>query len=397
MSVSEERQDEQVSNVMSDVVNTMSDAMATYESLTGSYGGQMGIANFVKGGGVSNMARAAVSEDIATLREPSRRSKMMAEFVEASNQYHSKGLSSAKEFLKKSYPNWTIDPKLSNDSALVISRNGTNDAIVAFRGTDPSAKITSGLGKGMPEPVSWLAVSAGQERRFKYFQESESAVRNAMKKYTITELGGFSRGGATAIDIGNRLGIPTETFNPFLGKNAYSKARSPVNHNILRTTDDVASSSLSVFKPKMKFNIDTIDTKKSLAREAKSIITRGAPRNEYLTLMGLIEGTVLIILEGKKKLESTFPNYSVRGLLWHINVLNTLLKLKLLWRILKVVLHLKTLYQKWKMRVIRIPLKGVVMLLSWLKWLLHKRMECHLQNSFTTSIRGVVAPVVTQK
>ena len=211
----------------------------------------------------NTMARMAIQRDIPTLSAVPDENILLAEFVEGSSLRHKHGdFAEAKKRLSR-FPDWQIDTSLSTDNALVMNKIGTREAVVAFRGTDPDGRIKSGIAKGMKEPWFWGGVLSGKENKFDFFKQAENTVQKAMNKYTVNELTGFSAGGTSAIKYGNKYGIKSTTFNPFLGANILStkpnKNNKTLPHRIIRTSNDVATSGLALFKSKYNLVIDTID------------------------------------------------------------------------------------------------------------------------------------------
>lgn len=208
----------------------------------------------------NQMARISVERDTPTLNSVPQEQIILAEFVEGSSLRHKHGGFAEAEKRLSKFPDWQIDKSLSTDNALVMNKIGTQEAVVAFRGTDPKGKIQSGLAKGAREPAFWGGVILGKEDSFDYFKQAERTVQKAMNKYTLNELVGFSGGGTSAIKYGDKYGIPSTTFNPFLGKTILSsKPKTKVPHRVIRTSNDIATSGLGLFKSKYNLVIDTID------------------------------------------------------------------------------------------------------------------------------------------
>lgn len=187
----------------------------------------------------------------STLKELSPLHKEYAEMVKVSTTFHKQGLDAAKKRLNEFNKGYTLDTDLTNDNYAVIKKpNGK--AIVAFRGTDPKAKIQSGLGKGFNEPLQWIALQVGTEEMFDD-HKLEPIKRKLLSKYRpdqIEQITGYSMGAVKAHRLGDMLGVDTHLYNPFLGKKFFENPKTPnTTHQIIRTTEDPASA-VRVFKNK---------------------------------------------------------------------------------------------------------------------------------------------------
>jgi hypothetical protein len=143
------------------------------------------------------------------------------------------------EFLKDNNIPFSVDDELSTGEGLVLKGNGRTDQIrVAYRGS----KINN-----LGDWISNAQVVQGSEDKafmgFDRFNDTYKQIDNIKTKYGVLPelLMGHSRGGALAMTAGNRYGIDTETFNPFLGKNLLHTQTSSANHKVWRTTEDLPS------------------------------------------------------------------------------------------------------------------------------------------------------------
>jgi len=220
--------------------------------------------NLRLGRGGNQMARMVVERDVASISEMPSNSKLMAEFVEISNIRNKKGWAEAQQRLDATKSGYSMDKSLSNNEGVVFVKDGK--AVVAFRGTNPTQKIKSGVGKGLPEAVIWLGIVGGKEQNFNQFKDAQKMVEMTKAKYSVERLTGFSMGGTKAITYGNKYSIPTTNFNAFLGKNILNskpKSKSTI-HNLYRTTNDIASAGLVLHKPKFSIVVESIDPIKKL-------------------------------------------------------------------------------------------------------------------------------------
>ena len=226
----------------------------------------------------------------ASINELSPIAKEYAEIVKISTLIHKEGMFPAKRRLSKTYPGYTIDEELSTDHYAVVKKpNGK--IVIGFRGTDPKAKIQTGIGKGMNEPIQWLFIQAGQEQNI--FDEHKLVpIKNKiLSKYRpdqIEHISGYSMGGTKAHRLADMLGVDSHLFNPFLGKNFFEKPLTPnTNHQIIRTTEDIASA-LRVFKNKKmpkNVKVDSIDPIQTVKMKAKKIHSQAATDLQAFNLL----------------------------------------------------------------------------------------------------------------
>ena len=196
---------------------------------------------------------AAISNPLqSTLKELSPLHREYAEMVKISTVFHKQGPEAAKKRLNEFNKGYTLDTDLTNDNYAVVKKPD-GKIIVAFRGTDPKAKIKSGLGKGIAyEPLQWIALQVGTEEIFDD-HKLEPIKKKLLSKYRpdqIEQITGYSMGAVKAHRLGDMLGVGTHLYNPFLGKKFFENPKTPnTKHQIIRTTEDAASA-IRVFKNK---------------------------------------------------------------------------------------------------------------------------------------------------
>ena len=141
--------------------------------------------------------------------------------------------------------NGVIDTELSTPDSLVIKKpNGKVE--IAYRGTQLS-------GKPSLEDISTDAsIAVGADRDTPQFKRADDQIKSAFEKYgreNVESLTGYSLGGTKALSMGQKYGIESTTFNPFIGPRlARGVNTTEATHNIIRTTTDFASTGLIVSK-----------------------------------------------------------------------------------------------------------------------------------------------------
>ena len=155
----------------------------------------------------------------------------------------------AQQYLDQNEIGYNIDTELSNSDGLVLHNPQTDDVKVSYRGTkfsNANDLYTDGLiltgyesRDIIPDSIkNYIGEPKSQ------FDEALDQARAATTKYgsVPSEALGYSLGGAKAISVADRLGIPkSTTFNPFLGRNNVSNSPSSTEHTVWRTTQDIPS------------------------------------------------------------------------------------------------------------------------------------------------------------
>ncbi len=181
--------------------------------------------------------------------------RLKAVMVKASGIYNSNGLdkSLTDDYLEDNGINYAVDDELSSGKGLVLVEKGNPENVkIAYRGSSKTdladwvsnAKILTGA-----EKSNYL----GEDR----FNEAFDQFEKVKAKYgPVDELVGTSRGGTLAMTVGDKFGIDSTTFNPYLGKNLVHSNASNANHTVYRTTEDVASMGLG-----FRSDMDNVDIK----------------------------------------------------------------------------------------------------------------------------------------
>ena len=163
--------------------------------------------------------------------------------VKASKIAYEESFTAAQNYLDKQGIPYDIDTALSSKESLVLL--GDDGVKIAYRGT----KI-----RNISDVSADAAIAVGAEQHHPQFKTAEEQLRLVTQKYGApNELIGYSLGGNKAILLGDANGIPSTTFNPFLGKSLVSSS-SEVPHTILRTTEDFASLGIGMAKGKAELD-----------------------------------------------------------------------------------------------------------------------------------------------
>ena len=170
-------------------------------------------------------------------------------------------------FLRDNDINFNIDPELSTKESLVLVNNeNPNDIKISYRGSKMD---------NVGDWVSNAKILAGQEQIAgieNRFEESSNQIKAVKAKYGVlpNELLGTSRGGTLAITNGNKFGIDTNTFNPFIGKNLLTDTETSATHTVFRTTEDLASIGLGFKTNLANYKINSIRPLKDSVNPAQS-------------------------------------------------------------------------------------------------------------------------------
>ena len=171
-----------------------------------------------------------------------------ARILRAGFHAHDSSMLEAQEYLDthKTTRGWKIDRALSNADELVVT-NG-EEVKLAFRGTrwsnaqDAFTNTTNALQQDMMAP---------QNKR------GSQVIKDIIEKYGVKpEILGYSKGGNTALVLGDIHELPATVFNPAIGPQQL-RTTSKVPHTVINTVDDPISVG-SYFKKKGNYNIKRI-------------------------------------------------------------------------------------------------------------------------------------------
>jgi len=136
---------------------------------------------------------------------------------------------------------YTIDKNLSTPEGLVIrTPQGTTE--IHYRGSQILDKPS------ISDMKTNFKIATGFENEDPQFVKAKTQYEGAVNEYgSVEHFGGFSKGGAKALYMGQKYDIPSTTFNPFIGtKTARGITNTTQEHTIIRTTGDSPSLGLAV-------------------------------------------------------------------------------------------------------------------------------------------------------
>jgi len=183
-----------------------------------------------------------------TIEELTPQQIAKARMVKASRIAYEEDFAAAQQYLDDHGVPFDIDESLSSKQSLVLT--GDDGAIVAYRGT----KI-----QRHQDVTADAAVVAGVEAHHPQVKNADQHRRPVTEKYGApSELVAFSLGGAKAIALGSKHGIDTTSFNPLVGRAAFSSKSSEATHSIIRTTEDPISLGVGVARGRSDFKVQSI-------------------------------------------------------------------------------------------------------------------------------------------
>ena len=225
-----------------------------------------------------------------TISEMPRMAKERAELVKTSSIFQQQGVEAAQKRMTLMSPDFELMVEASTRD-YIVARNKTNGKLeVAFRGTDPVAKIQSGFGKGLPEPFMWGNILIGGREGKIFDQHNLEQILEDLRNHNVNvsdieHISGYSMGATKAHRLGDMIGKETTLLNPMLGENFFNKPINPrTKHEIYRVTEDIASTQ-GILRPgkKMPTNV-TIN----------SINPIGVLKEKSKGLVGSLEGVVAL-------------------------------------------------------------------------------------------------------
>ena len=222
--------------------------------------------------------------------------RMKAQMIRVGRTAYRKGFPAAQSEIDSGpLRGWTIDTELSSAEGLVLTKG--REIRVAYRGTDFT---------NLNDLVTDAAAAAGYERFAPQMIQSRLQIEAIEAKYgrLPTELLGYSKGGAHAMAMGDRFGIPSTSYNPLVGRKQLM-SKSEVPHTIIRTVEDPVSTTLALARGKKNYTVKAIDPIRGLGdpKDAHELthFTSAGPRQpggiDALMMDGVRKGQQLAHLE----------------------------------------------------------------------------------------------------
>ena len=218
-----------------------------------------------------------------------------ARMVRASRTFYKQGLRAAQvEIDASTLRGWRIDGALSTPEGLVLEKGG--QVKIAYRGTDWS---------NVNDVVTNASTIGGAEEHVSQIRSSRVQFEQVQGKYgAVSELLGYSKGGAHAMALGDHFKVPSTTFNPLVGRKQLTTT-SEVSHTIIRTLEDAPSSGLALAQNKRNYSVKAIDPIRGMgglkSTHELHQFTSAGPRQpggiEVLAAEGVRKGQMLAHLE----------------------------------------------------------------------------------------------------
>lgn len=156
-----------------------------------------------------------------------------ARILKAGSIAHDTSMLQAQEYLDSDprTKGWKIDTELSNRDRLVLTND--KEVKISFRGTkwrnpqDALTNTSNALRQDMLAPQN---------------RQGSDVIERIVEKYGVkpSEILGYSKGGNSALIIGDYHEIPATVFNPAIGPNQI-RSTSKVPHTVINTVDDPIS------------------------------------------------------------------------------------------------------------------------------------------------------------
>ncbi len=187
--------------------------------------------------------------------------RQKAQMAKASSIAHDNDFNAAQDYLDQMDIPFKIDKELSNKESLVLS-NPEGDVKVAYRGTK-----WSNLG----DVKTNFKIITGTEEGGTQYNQAMEQINKIKTKYgkLPSELVGFSKGSALGMNMGEKFGIDTTNFNPFLGRKLINDVGNSKN-TIYRTATDLPSLGIGLKNSNPNYDIKVIDSVKGTPNPVKA-------------------------------------------------------------------------------------------------------------------------------
>ena len=181
--------------------------------------------------------------------------RQKAQMSKASGIAHdSENFTDAQDYLDQMEVPYKIDQQLSNQDSLVLVGDETGDIKVAYRGTKY---------KNLEDIKGNASIAYGADEGSPQYNRAMEQINKIKTKYKVLpdELVGFSKGSAIGMRMGEKFGIDTTNFNPFLGRGLINSIGNSKN-TIYRTATDFASMGVALKGSNPNYDIKVIDAVK---------------------------------------------------------------------------------------------------------------------------------------
>ena len=181
--------------------------------------------------------------------------RQKAQMSKASGIAHdSENFTDAQDYLDQMEVPYKIDQQLSNQDSLVLVGDETGDIKVAYRGTKY---------KNLEDIKGNASIAYGSDEGSPQYNRAMEQINKIKTKYKVLpdELVGFSKGSAIGMRMGEKFGIDTTNFNPFLGRGLINSIGNSKN-TIYRTATDFASMGVALKGSNPNYDIKVIDAVK---------------------------------------------------------------------------------------------------------------------------------------
>ena len=178
--------------------------------------------------------------------------RQKAQMAKASGIAHDNdNFTDAQDYLKQMEVPYKIDQELSNQDSLVLVGEETGDIKVAYRGTK---------WKNLEDIKGNASIAMGADEGSTQYNRAMEQINKVKEKYKVLpdELVGFSKGSAIGMRMGEKFGIDTTNFNPFLGKGLINAVGNSKN-TIYRTATDFPSMGIALKGSNPNYDIKVID------------------------------------------------------------------------------------------------------------------------------------------
>lgn len=153
-------------------------------------------------------------------------------------------------------------PRFSDENMGVFLNPKTNEIQVSFRGSRSLTKVFSNETAKTDWKRNFRNMIIGEKNTPEYKEQLRriKILEEQFPDAKIKPITGFSKGGGTAISLGEDTGHGSKTFNPHINKN-HDLKNAKTKHIILRTDEDMATAGLGFTGKNENVEVNTIPSK----------------------------------------------------------------------------------------------------------------------------------------